>query len=169
MEAYYGKVRGKVKIDNYRMIKPVVRLSPGTALLTYDYEACRDAQVFRMHCTEVYAASPSASGKSCTPTGLSSCRAGKPAGPEQEPEPKPSTKQGRRPEQESEQKSGQKPERAPNQNQNQNQNRHERPSRNGSPVRTSPRARDGNRKTEAGTLRAQSTKKAGRCTHRPAV
>lgn len=59
LEAYYDKVRGKVKIDNYRMIKPVVRLLPGTALLTYDYEACRDGQVFRMHCTEVYAASPS--------------------------------------------------------------------------------------------------------------
>ena len=35
------------------MIDPVVRLSPGAAVLAYDYEALRDGQVFRMHCTEV--------------------------------------------------------------------------------------------------------------------
>ena len=56
---YYGTVRGKVRIDTYRMIDPVVRLSPGAAVLAYDYEALRDGQVFRMHCTEVYTAATS--------------------------------------------------------------------------------------------------------------
>ena len=51
---YYGTVRGKVRIDTYRMIDPVVRLSPGAAVLAYDYEVLRDGQVFRMHYTEVY-------------------------------------------------------------------------------------------------------------------
>lgn len=41
------------------MIDPVVRLSPGAAVLAYDYEAPRDGQVFRMHCTEVYTAATS--------------------------------------------------------------------------------------------------------------
>ena len=49
---YYGTVRGKIRIDTYRMIDPVVRLSPGAAVLAYDYEALRDGQVFRMHCTD---------------------------------------------------------------------------------------------------------------------
>lgn len=58
---YYGMVRGKVRIDTYRMIDPVVRLSPGAAVLAYDYEVLRDGQVFRMHCTEVYTAATSGS------------------------------------------------------------------------------------------------------------
>ena len=36
------------------MIDPVVRLSPGAAVLAYDYEVLRDGQVFRIHYTEVY-------------------------------------------------------------------------------------------------------------------
>lgn len=54
LEDYYNKIRGKVKIDLYKMIKPTVQLSSEVAVLTYDYEAHRDGQVFRMHCTEVY-------------------------------------------------------------------------------------------------------------------
>lgn len=54
LEEYYDRVRGKVKIDLYEMIRPVVLLSSETAVLAYDYEAHRDGQVFRMHCTEVY-------------------------------------------------------------------------------------------------------------------
>ena len=54
LEEYYNTIRGKVKIDLYRMIDPVVRLSSDMAVLVYDYEAYRDGQIFRMHCTEVY-------------------------------------------------------------------------------------------------------------------
>ncbi|WP_294143058.1 DUF4440 domain-containing protein [uncultured Sanguibacteroides sp.] len=54
LEEYYDRVRGKVKIDWYEMIRPVVLLSSETAVLVYDYEAHRDGQVFKMHCTEVY-------------------------------------------------------------------------------------------------------------------
>lgn len=54
LEEYYNTIRGKVKIDLYKMIDPVVRLSSDMAVLVYDYEAHRDGQIFRMHCTEVY-------------------------------------------------------------------------------------------------------------------
>ena len=54
LETYYDQVRGKIKIDRYEMQDPVVQVSPGIAVLTYNYEAYRDGCVFRMNCTEVY-------------------------------------------------------------------------------------------------------------------
>jgi len=54
LEEYYNPIRGKVKIDLYKMINPIVQLSSDVAVLIYDYEAQRDGQVFKMHCTEVY-------------------------------------------------------------------------------------------------------------------
>lgn len=54
LEEYYNQIRGKVQIDNYKMINPVVMLSAEMAVLAYDYEAHRDGQAFKMHCTEVY-------------------------------------------------------------------------------------------------------------------
>lgn len=54
LEDYYNPMRGKIKIDLYKMIEPVVRLSRDMAILAYDYEAHRDGRVFKMHCTEVY-------------------------------------------------------------------------------------------------------------------
>lgn len=54
LEEYYNGMRGKIKIDSYKMIKPIVRLSSGVAVLMYDYEAYSDGQIFKMHCTEVY-------------------------------------------------------------------------------------------------------------------
>lgn len=58
---YYDTIRGKIGVDAYEMTDPVVQLSGGTAVLAYDYTARRDGQVFRMHCTEVYA--PGTSGR----------------------------------------------------------------------------------------------------------
>ncbi|HHV04448.1 MAG: DUF4440 domain-containing protein [Bacteroidales bacterium] len=54
LEDYYNTIRGKIKIDLYKMIDPVVQVSPGVAVLTYNYEAQRDGMVFTMNCTEVY-------------------------------------------------------------------------------------------------------------------
>ena len=51
---YFDPALGRKLIDTYRMSDPVVRLSPGAAVLAYDYEVLRDGQVFRMHYTEVY-------------------------------------------------------------------------------------------------------------------
>lgn len=54
LEEYYNTVRGKIKIDSYEMINPIVQLSSDTAVLIYNYEARRDGRTFRMNCTEVY-------------------------------------------------------------------------------------------------------------------
>ncbi|MCD7898356.1 MAG: nuclear transport factor 2 family protein [Bacteroides sp.] len=54
LEDYYNTVRGKIKIDKYKMINPVVQLSSEVAVLIYNYEAHRDGMMFRMNCTEVY-------------------------------------------------------------------------------------------------------------------
>ena len=59
LEAYYDQVRGKIKIDSYEMVDPVVRSLQDAAVLTYNYEARRDGQLFRMNCTEVYRLNPS--------------------------------------------------------------------------------------------------------------
>ena len=53
------------------MIDPVVRLSPGAAVLAYDYEVLRDGQVFRMHYTEVYTTATSGGWEIVIRTGLS--------------------------------------------------------------------------------------------------
>lgn len=59
LEDYYNTVRGKIKIDSYKMINPTVQVSTDVAVLIYSYEAHRDGQVFRMNCTEVYKLTPS--------------------------------------------------------------------------------------------------------------
>jgi len=56
LEDYYNTVRGKIKIDQYKIINPTVQLSTDLAVLTYNYEVQRDGQTFRMNCTEVYKA-----------------------------------------------------------------------------------------------------------------
>ena len=54
LEEYYNTIRGKIKIDTYRMINPTVQLSSDMGVLTYGYEVQRDGRLFKMHCTEVY-------------------------------------------------------------------------------------------------------------------
>jgi len=54
LEEYYNSFRGKNKIDSYEMIKPTVQIASESAVLAYDYEARREGQIYRMHCTEVY-------------------------------------------------------------------------------------------------------------------
>lgn len=51
---YYNTVRGKIKIDRYEMINPIVQLSAEVAVLIYNYEVRKEEQTFRMNCTEVY-------------------------------------------------------------------------------------------------------------------
>ena len=54
LEDYYEGFRGKNKIDSYDMIEPIVQVMSECAVLMYDYEARREGQSYRMHCTEVY-------------------------------------------------------------------------------------------------------------------
>lgn len=59
LEEYYEGFRGKNKIDSYDMIEPIVQVMPECAVLMYDYEARREGQSYKMHCTEVYKANSS--------------------------------------------------------------------------------------------------------------
>ena len=59
LETYYDQVRGKIRIDSYEMVDPVVLPLSDAAVLTYSYEARREGQLFRMNCTEVYRLNPS--------------------------------------------------------------------------------------------------------------
>ena len=59
LEDYYETVRGKIKIDQYKMINPTVQVSENLVVLTYNYEVSKDGQTFRMNCTEVYKAGTS--------------------------------------------------------------------------------------------------------------
>lgn len=54
LENYYNSIRGKIKIDLWKMISPVIQLSSEVAVLTYNYEAHRDGVIFLMSCTEIY-------------------------------------------------------------------------------------------------------------------
>lgn len=54
LQDYYNTIRGKIKIDLYKMINPIVQILPGAAVLTYNYEAHREGMIFKMNCTEVY-------------------------------------------------------------------------------------------------------------------
>jgi len=58
LEDYYDTIRGKIKIDLYKMIDPVVQVTAEAAVLTYNYETQRDGMVFKMNCTEVYRLDP---------------------------------------------------------------------------------------------------------------
>lgn len=54
LEEYYEGFRGKNKIDSYNMKEPIVQVMSECAILMYDYEARREGQSYKMHCTEVY-------------------------------------------------------------------------------------------------------------------
>lgn len=54
LENYYDSIRGKIMLDNYQMIDPVVQLFPGIAVLTYHYQVHRNGITFKMNCSEVY-------------------------------------------------------------------------------------------------------------------
>ena len=63
LEEYYNGFRGKNRVDSYEMIRPIVKVASGTAVLAYDYEAQREGRVYRMQCTEIYTCSSSAQWK----------------------------------------------------------------------------------------------------------
>jgi len=54
LEDYYNAVRGKIKVDLYKVINPIVQLSPEIAVLSYNYESHIDDMIIKMNCTEVY-------------------------------------------------------------------------------------------------------------------
>jgi ketosteroid isomerase-like protein len=47
-------MRGKVKMDRFEMLNPVVQLSDTMAVLTYNLQSYSGETVFKENCTEVY-------------------------------------------------------------------------------------------------------------------
>ncbi|MDR2914543.1 MAG: nuclear transport factor 2 family protein [Tannerella sp.] len=54
MEQMYEEVRGKVAVDRYEMLDPVVELSESMAVLSYNLVSYSGKDVWRWNCTEVY-------------------------------------------------------------------------------------------------------------------
>lgn len=56
MEEYYESIRGKVQVDSYEMLNPVVESSGEMAVFTYNLVSHSGQEVSRWNCTEVYRA-----------------------------------------------------------------------------------------------------------------
>ena len=54
LKELYETVRGKVEIDRYEFIHPVVQAAGGCAVLTYNYISYYKEEVHKWNCTEVY-------------------------------------------------------------------------------------------------------------------
>jgi ketosteroid isomerase-like protein len=50
----YGTMRGKVKMDRFEMINPVVQLTDTMAVLTYNLQSYAGETLWKENCTEVY-------------------------------------------------------------------------------------------------------------------
>ena len=54
IEALYEEMRGKVLVDKYEMIEPVVQATDEMAVLTYNLISYTGETVYKWNCTEVY-------------------------------------------------------------------------------------------------------------------
>jgi ketosteroid isomerase-like protein len=50
----YESMRGKIKMDKFEMINPVVQLTGAMAVLTYNLHSYSGESVWKENCTEVY-------------------------------------------------------------------------------------------------------------------
>ncbi len=50
----YESMRGKVKMDRFEIVNPVVQLTDSMAVLTYNLETWLGERLFKENCTEVY-------------------------------------------------------------------------------------------------------------------
>lgn len=50
----YNSLDGSVNITHYEMIDPIVQLSEGMAVLTYNLISYTDETIYKWNCTEVY-------------------------------------------------------------------------------------------------------------------
>ncbi len=54
IEALYEEMRGKVRVDKYEIIEPVVQATDEMAVLTYNLISYTEEGVYKWNCTEVY-------------------------------------------------------------------------------------------------------------------
>lgn len=63
LKELYETIRGKVEIDRYEFIRPVVQAAGGCAVLTYNFISYYKEEVHKWNCTEVYRLETSAKWK----------------------------------------------------------------------------------------------------------
>ncbi|MBF0651655.1 nuclear transport factor 2 family protein [Dysgonomonas sp. GY75] len=54
IEALYEEMRGKLRVDKYEIIEPVVQATDEMAVLTYNLISYTEETVYKWNCTEVY-------------------------------------------------------------------------------------------------------------------
>lgn len=54
MEKFYESLRGKIKVDRYEMLNPVVQATQKMAVLSYNLISYSGAEIYKWNCTEVY-------------------------------------------------------------------------------------------------------------------
>lgn len=54
MTELYEGLRGKISVDRYEMLRPVVEISEDMAVLSYNLISCSGHEVYKWNCTEVY-------------------------------------------------------------------------------------------------------------------
>jgi ketosteroid isomerase-like protein len=54
----YENIRGKIQVEKYEMVEPVVQILSETAVLSYILETYPGGQISRWNCTEVYQEQP---------------------------------------------------------------------------------------------------------------
>ncbi len=58
MERMYEEIRGKVQVDRYEIIDPIVEVLESMAVLSYNLMSYSGEDVWRWNCTEVYQLNP---------------------------------------------------------------------------------------------------------------
>ena len=58
MKSLYETLRGKIAIDRYEMIHPVVEVSQEMATLSYNLVSYSGSDVYKWNCTEIYRLEP---------------------------------------------------------------------------------------------------------------
>lgn len=54
MTKYYESVRGKIKIERYEILNPIVQAADNMAVLTYNLLSYANGKLSKWNCTEVY-------------------------------------------------------------------------------------------------------------------
>lgn len=54
MQDYYESIRGKVSVDSYEMLRPIVEVSEEMAVLSYNLISRCGEETYHWNCTEVY-------------------------------------------------------------------------------------------------------------------
>ena len=58
LKKYYEPIKGQIKVSKYEMINPKVVATNDMAVLTFNLNSCKNDEVHKWNCTEVYRLEP---------------------------------------------------------------------------------------------------------------